>query len=163
MRHCVIRYDEFGFNAVECAPETRRGKRICGNCSENAVRICGKRGEQSDRCARIDRFAADRSKNRAIGDMLFRFSRIQVYLNNLDNIVTLRRLVTFYIEEYNSTLPHSAFRGQTPDEMYFGTGAGVEEKLELGKQNARELRLATNRQFDCEQCKETPEYLSVAT
>ncbi len=86
-----------------------------------------------------------------------------LYLNNLDNIVTLRRLVTFYIDEYNSALPHSAFKGHTPDEMYFGTGAGVEDKLKLGKKNARELRLATNRQFNCEMCKETTKYLSVGT
>ncbi|HUE88781.1 MAG TPA: hypothetical protein VMO26_22110 [Vicinamibacterales bacterium] len=30
--------------------------------------------------------------------------------------------MAFYIDEHNRVLPHSAFRGQTPDEMYFGTG-----------------------------------------
>ena len=40
-----------------------------------------------------------------------------LYLNSLDSISTLRRLIVFYIEEHNSRLPHSAFRGQTPDEI----------------------------------------------
>jgi len=31
-------------------------------------------------------------------------------------------LVEFYVREHNQVLPHSAFRGQTPDEMYFRTG-----------------------------------------
>jgi len=35
------------------------------------------------------------------------------------------RLVAFYVSEHNHVLPHSAFRGQTPDEMYFGTGDAV--------------------------------------
>jgi putative transposase len=38
-------------------------------------------------------------------------------------------LVEFYIDEHNRVLPHSAFRGQTPDEMYFGTGDTVPADL----------------------------------
>jgi hypothetical protein len=34
-------------------------------------------------------------------------------------------LVAFYVHEHNHVLPHSAFRGQTPDEMYFGIGDTV--------------------------------------
>ena len=40
-----------------------------------------------------------------------------LYLNSLDTISTIRKLVTFYVGEHNSRLPHSAFRGQTPDDM----------------------------------------------
>ena len=39
----------------------------------------------------------------------------------LDSVATVRRLVAFYVDAHNRVLPHSAFRGQTPDEMYFGT------------------------------------------
>jgi hypothetical protein len=42
----------------------------------------------------------------------------------LDSVATIRRLVAFYIHEHNHVLPHSAFRGQTPDEMYFRHRAG---------------------------------------
>jgi transposase InsO family protein len=45
-----------------------------------------------------------------------------LFLHALDSMATVRRLVAFYVDEYNQVLPHSAFRGQTPDEMYFGTG-----------------------------------------
>ena len=40
-----------------------------------------------------------------------------LFLNTLDSMATVRRLVSFYVEEHNHRLPHSAFRGQTPDEM----------------------------------------------
>ena len=36
-------------------------------------------------------------------------------LNSLDSVSTFRRLVTFYVQEHYMRLPHSAFRGQTPD------------------------------------------------
>ncbi len=45
-----------------------------------------------------------------------------LFLHSLDSVTTVRRLVEFYVQEHNRVLPHSAFRGQTPDEMYFGTG-----------------------------------------
>jgi hypothetical protein len=41
------------------------------------------------------------------------------------SVTTVRRLVVFYVEQQNRVLPHSAFHGQTPDEMYFGTGEAV--------------------------------------
>jgi len=49
----------------------------------------------------------------------------------------VRRLVEIYVAEHNSRLPHSAFGGQTPDEMYFGTGGGVEQRLAAGRRAAR--------------------------
>jgi len=45
-----------------------------------------------------------------------------LFLHSLDNITTVRRLVAFYVDEHNRVLPHSAFRGQTPDEMSSGPG-----------------------------------------
>lgn len=44
-----------------------------------------------------------------------------LFLNSLDNRKSLEKLVTFHVEQHNSTMPHSAFRLQTPDEIYFGT------------------------------------------
>jgi putative transposase len=52
-----------------------------------------------------------------------------LFLHSLDSVITVRRLVEFYVHEHNRVLPHSAFRGQTPDEMYFGTGDGVPADL----------------------------------
>ena len=75
-----------------------------------------------------------------------------LYLNSLDSVTTIERLVAFYVVEHNTRLPHSAFRGQTPDEMYFGTGGHVPVELEAAKKAAREARLETNRQARCETC-----------
>jgi hypothetical protein len=50
----------------------------------------------------------------------------------LDSITTVRRLVAFYVDEHNRVLPHSAFCGQTPDEMYFGIGDAILADLTSG-------------------------------
>ncbi len=75
-----------------------------------------------------------------------------LYLNALDSVSKLRSLVAYYVEQHNERIPHSAFRGQTPDEMYFGTGSGVPENLEQAKQRARAGRLEQNRAVRCEVC-----------
>jgi putative transposase len=54
--------------------------------------------------------------------------------------------------EHNTKMPHPAFNGQTPDEMFFGTGAQVPEKLALAKGHARAARMAANRSMSCERC-----------
>jgi hypothetical protein len=47
-----------------------------------------------------------------------------LFLNSLDTTARLRSLVAFFVEEHNTKMPHAAFRGQTPDEMYYATAAG---------------------------------------
>jgi putative transposase len=78
-----------------------------------------------------------------------------LYLNSLDTVSSLRRLVSFYVEEHNTRLPHSAFQGETPDEMYFGTGRHVPDELDSRRQAARRARLEANRAVHCETCKHT--------
>ncbi len=65
---------------------------------------------------------------------------------------TVERLVAFYVQEHNMQLPHSAFRGQTPDEMYFGTGKQVPAELEAACRRARQARAETNRKQTCRVC-----------
>jgi transposase InsO family protein len=60
-----------------------------------------------------------------------------LFLHPLDNIVTVKKLVAFYVTEHNETLPHSAFEGQTPDEVYFGRGAQVPDALAARRHAAR--------------------------
>ncbi len=76
-----------------------------------------------------------------------------LYLNSLDSVATVRRLVSFYVSEHNSQLPHSAFRGQTPDEMYFGTGSQVPKALKEARAAARRTRLMLNRAASCSVCR----------
>jgi transposase InsO family protein len=75
-----------------------------------------------------------------------------LYLNALDTLPTVRKLVAFYVQEHNTRLPHSAFRGQTPDEMSFRTGNHVPDELEAARQEARQARAETNRKRICSVC-----------
>jgi putative transposase len=75
-----------------------------------------------------------------------------VYLHSLDSVATIRRLVTFYVHEHNHVLPHSAFRGQTPDEIYFGTGRTVPGDLTSRGTAARRARIEANRAMSCRTC-----------
>lgn len=68
----------------------------------------------------------------ALRDVLFSNSMIEafwrtlkhqwLYLNTLDTPEAVRCLVAFYVNAHNTELPHAAFRGQTPDEMYKRSG-----------------------------------------
>ncbi len=75
-----------------------------------------------------------------------------LFLNQLDSATSVRKLVGFYVEQHNTVVPHFAFQGQTPDEMYFGTGASVPAKLKVKRVEARAARLAHNRAVTCARC-----------
>ena len=75
-----------------------------------------------------------------------------LFLNQLDSLTKLRRLVEFYVNQHNTVLPHSAFKGQTPDEMYFLTGDDVPAQLEAARVKARKARMEENRRLKCESC-----------
>ena len=75
-----------------------------------------------------------------------------LYLNTLETVSALEKLVGFYVDEHNTHLPHSAFRGQTPDEMYFGTGNRIPAELVAGKKAARQFRMEVNRTTSCPTC-----------
>ncbi|WP_157898902.1 integrase core domain-containing protein [Luteitalea pratensis] len=75
-----------------------------------------------------------------------------LFLHALDSVATVRRLAAFYVDEHNRVLPHSAFHGQTPDEMYFGTGQGVPAELATRAEAARRARLQANRSVNCDAC-----------
>ena len=75
-----------------------------------------------------------------------------LFLHSLDSVTTVRRLVAFYVDEHNRVLPYSAFRGQTPDEMYFGTGDAVPADLTARAAAARRIRVEANQSASCETC-----------
>jgi hypothetical protein len=75
-----------------------------------------------------------------------------LFLHALDSITTVRRLVAFYVDAHNRVLPHSAFRGQTPDEKYFGTGDAVPADLKSRAAVARRARVEANRSASCATC-----------
>ena len=75
-----------------------------------------------------------------------------LFLNTLDNVSAVHRLVDFYVKAHNREIPHSAFHGQTPDEMYYGRGQGIPEQLECAKRRARAARLEANKAASCRVC-----------
>ena len=75
-----------------------------------------------------------------------------LFLNTLDTVAAVRRHVSTYVAAHNGQIPHSAFHGQTPDEMYFGTGGGVPAKLAAANKAAQEARLLANRGLSCAEC-----------
>jgi putative transposase len=76
-----------------------------------------------------------------------------LYLHQLDTFAALERLVTFYIEQHNTVLPHAALAGQTPDEMYFGRGDVVPVELASAHVRARDARMVANRALSCQSCR----------
>ena len=78
-----------------------------------------------------------------------------LFLHSLDSVTTVRRLVAFYVEEHNTVLRHSAFRGQTPDEMYLGKGDTVPADLTARAAAARQARIEANRSAACGRCPAT--------
>jgi len=76
-----------------------------------------------------------------------------LFLHQLDTFAALEKLIAFYVEQHNSVVPHFAFAGQTPDEMYFGRGDQVPVDLAAGRARAREARMKSNRELSCEACR----------
>ncbi len=75
-----------------------------------------------------------------------------IYLHTLDNFTALHRLIEFYVTAHNEVMPHSAFQGETPDEMYFGTGGAVAFELGIARRTARDERMKANRAARCGVC-----------
>ncbi len=75
-----------------------------------------------------------------------------LYLNALDSIEKVRKLVAFFVEEHNSKMPHAAFDGHTPDEMYFGTAPNLEAQLTAARTSAIAARMDANRAVSCGRC-----------
>jgi transposase InsO family protein len=79
-----------------------------------------------------------------------------LYLNTLDTTGHLETLITFFVEEYNAKMPHSAFAGHTPDEMYLGAAKSLHDELVVARRTARERRLVVNRALSCHRCASRP-------
>ena len=79
-----------------------------------------------------------------------------LFLNTSDSVARVRTLVEFYVNEHNTTMPRPAFGGQTPDEMFFGTGDQVPADLAISPARAREARMTTNRKVSYEACCRRP-------
>ena len=75
-----------------------------------------------------------------------------LYLHGPETEPELRRLIAFYVEAHNGVMPHSAFEGQTPNEMFFGTGDAVVAELVAKRKQAQAERMVRNRSAGCGVC-----------
>jgi putative transposase len=117
---------------------------------------------------RVDGLFSDRALDRIIAqrDVIFSNSMIEawwrslkhrwLYLNRLSDFEAVRKLVEFYVTQHNEVMPHHAFKGQTPDEMYFGGEEDVDELLALRRVEARRIRVAENQRAMCGVCPRPP-------
>ena len=69
-----------------------------------------------------------------------------------DSITALRRFVDFYVSEHNTVIPHNAFNGQTPVEVFCGNASELQEQLASKRIAARDTRLLENRRTACGAC-----------
>ena len=65
---------------------------------------------------------------------------------------TLRSLVDFYVTQHNTVMPHAAFNGATPDEVFSGAARRLGARLAHARDHARQRRLQHNRSRSCEAC-----------
>jgi hypothetical protein len=63
-----------------------------------------------------------------------------LYLHSLDTFTQLGGLIDFYVEEHNTQMPHHAFVGQTPDEVYFDQADRVRDRLKAVRPVGQEWR-----------------------
>jgi putative transposase len=75
-----------------------------------------------------------------------------LFLNTLDSFGAVLKLVTFYIAQHNTVIPHSAFQGQTPDEIFFCTGDHIPQELAAFRSEALRKRRQYNLSLSCQQC-----------
>lgn len=145
----------------------------------NAVAVLVEAGRAADRSApptlyadagsesvnaRVDELIRSGLLKRVLAQTEVRFSNSMIeawwrslkhswlFLHSLDTVARVRSLVAFYVEQHNTTIPHSAFRGQTPDEMFSGKGDAVPDQLADARAAARRARLAENRAKSCAVC-----------
>jgi transposase InsO family protein len=86
-------------------------------------------------------------------EAFWRYLRHQwLYLHSLESFMQLERLIDFYVREHNTQMPHHAFDGQTPDEVYFDQADRVHDRLSAARRQARRERMKANQGQSCGVC-----------
>ena len=121
----------------------------------------------------VDRLMADGLLHRVLAQMEVSFSNSMIeafwrslrhqwlYLHSLDSFTQLEQMIDFYVKEHNTQMPHYAFVGQTPDEIYFDHADGVRDRLKAARVDARRARMEANRAESCHACAPPPTQKSV--
>ena len=75
-----------------------------------------------------------------------------LYLNSLETFTQLEQLIDVYVREHNTKMPHNAFGGQTPGEVYSDQADRVRDRLTAVRRQARRERMDANRRKSCRAC-----------
>jgi len=62
-----------------------------------------------------------------------------LFQQRLDSLEAIGKWVAFYVMQHNEVMPHHAFKGQTPNEMFFDTGKTIDAELEQARATARPI------------------------
>jgi len=132
------------------------------DCPDHAIVVADAGSENVN--GAVDDLLDDKDLTRVLAQVEITFSNSMIeafwrslkhswlYLHSLDSFAALRRLIEFYVIAHNEVMPHSAFQGQTPDEVFFGIGHEVAERLAEARESAREERMRANRAARCGVC-----------
>ena len=122
----------------------------------------------------VDQLMADGLLRRVLAQVEVSFSNSMIeafwrslrhqwlYLHSLEGFTQLEQLIDFYVQEHNTQMPHHAFVGQTPDEVYFDQADGIRDRLATARRQARRARMAANRDESCCVCGPPPTPRSVS-
>jgi putative transposase len=114
--------------------------------------------------AGVDQLMADGVVRRVLAQVEVSFSNSMIeafwrslrhqwlYLHSLESFTQLEQLIDFYVKEHNTKMPHHAFDGQTPDEIYFDRADRVRDRLTAVRRQARRERMEANRGQSCYVC-----------
>jgi len=75
-----------------------------------------------------------------------------LFINRLDSLATVERLVAFYVEQHNSVIPQWVLKGRTPDEVFRGEAVDLPERLREAHRVAIRDRIEANRRLSCDSC-----------
>ena len=113
----------------------------------------------------VDQLTADGIVHRVLAQVEVSFSNSMIeafwrslrhqwlYLHALESFRQLEQLIDFYVKEHNTQMPHHAFDGQTPDEVYFDQRSDrVRGRLMAARHQARRARMEANRGKSCRAC-----------
>jgi transposase InsO family protein len=122
----------------------------------------------------VDQLMADGIVRRVLAQVEVSFSHSMIeafwrslrhqwlYLHSLETFTQLEQLIDFYVREHNTQMPHHAFGGQTPDEVYFDQADRVSDRLTTARHQARQARMEENRGESCRACAPpTQQFVSV--
>jgi transposase InsO family protein len=113
----------------------------------------------------VDQLMADGIVRRVLAQVEVSFSNSMIeafwrslrhqwlYLHSLESFTLLKQLIDFSVREHNTQMPHHAFVGQTPDEIYFDQADRVRNDLTAAQRQARRARMEVNRGESCRVCR----------